>query len=139
MELICEQWSSGKTLGLEELVNLYFWTEGDVKFVPGGTMFWEGMQKRKILFFVVVCWQVRLLAFTSVQLHSCCSWGRIKCSSSYPYIFDEMSVEVCQEYLSIALFREGLIGMDKVIKVVCADELNIVKILKQKNQKHLES
>lgn len=62
--------------------------------------------EKKILFFVAVCWQMRLLVLATVQLCLYCFWGRIKCSSSYPYIFDEMHVEVCQECLSIALFRE---------------------------------
>ena len=42
------------------------------------------------------------------------------------YIFDEMHVKVCQECLSVALFREVLIGMGKVIKVVFAAELKIL-------------
>lgn len=49
VELMCEQWSSKKNLGLEgvESINLYFGDgrgeRGDVKLVPGGTMFWKGM------------------------------------------------------------------------------------------------
>lgn len=33
-------------------------------------------------FIIVVCWQMRLLALSAVELYMCCSWGRIKCSSS---------------------------------------------------------
>lgn len=34
VELICEQWSSRKNLGLEgvESINLYFWVEGEMRF-----------------------------------------------------------------------------------------------------------
>lgn len=62
---------------------------------------------------------MRLLALSAVQLCSCCS-------STYPYIFDEMRIKVCQEFLSSALFREVLIGMGKVIKTVFAVELKII-------------
>lgn len=74
VELICEQWSSRKNLGLEdvELINLYFgdWGREEMQSLCQEAQYFgkvcNFMEIEKSFFFFLVYWQMRLLAFTTV-------------------------------------------------------------------------